>query len=142
VTAPAKGQAPKGQSPKGQGPKTTPPGQSERVPSGTVVTTATVQEQLASKPQLRTKLIGLLPPGTDINLAAAGFRNFGQFVAAVHVSRNLGIPFDQLKARMTGPEPMSLGQAITQLKPGLNDIETEVRRAENEANEDLKIRKR
>jgi len=34
--------------------------------------------------------------------AAYGFRNLGQFVAATNVSRNLGIPFEQLKLQMTG----------------------------------------
>ncbi len=34
--------------------------------------------------------------------AAYGFKNLGQFVAATNVSRNLGIPFEQLKIQMTG----------------------------------------
>jgi hypothetical protein len=34
--------------------------------------------------------------------AAYGFKNLGQFVAATNVSRNLGIPFDQLKLQLTG----------------------------------------
>jgi hypothetical protein len=38
-------------------------------------------------------------------------------VAAVHVSHNLGIPFDQLKAKMIGPPKESLGKAIHALKP-------------------------
>ena len=47
--------------------------------------------------------------------AAAGFRNLGQFVAAVNVSNNLGIPFLQLKSLMVD-RGMSLGQAIQQAK--------------------------
>jgi hypothetical protein len=62
-----------------------------------------------------------LPAGTDLNTATAGFRNFGQFVAAINVSNNLGIRFADLKAAMTGTtlagretgQPvLSLGQAI------------------------------
>jgi len=34
--------------------------------------------------------------------AAYGFKNLGQFVAATNVSKNLGIPFQQLKVQMTG----------------------------------------
>ena len=52
--------------------------------------------------------------------AAAGFRNEGQFAAALHVSHNLNIPFDQLKTRMTGPDSVSLGKAIQELRPSLD----------------------
>jgi hypothetical protein len=97
-------------------------------------------EHLRQQPQLQTKLAGLLPPGTNLQAAAAGFRNLGQFVAAVHVSHNLGIPFDQLRLRMTGPDPMSLGQAIQSFKPSTN-VSREVKRAEDEAREDMRIRR-
>ena len=40
------------------------------------------------------------PPVTDLSSASQGFRDFGQFVAAVDVSHNLRIPFDQLKTQM------------------------------------------
>jgi hypothetical protein len=76
----------------------------------------------------------MLPAGMTVTDAAQGFKNWGQFVAAVHVSNNLGLPFDQLKSLMTGSPipvsgtpsamvapvpvtgPMSLGQAIQTLK--------------------------
>jgi len=44
-----------------------------------------------------------------------GFKNHGQYVAAQHVSENLGIPFEQLKAKITGPHAESLGKAIQEL---------------------------
>ena len=56
-----------------------------------------------------------LPEGSDLKTAAAGFKNIGQFVAAVHVSKNLDVSFDDLKARMMAGD--SLGQAIHALKP-------------------------
>ena len=89
----------------------------------------------------------------------AGFRNWGQFVAAVHVSNNLGIPFADLKAKMTGTAPgptpgttvlgtpMSLGQAIQSLKGGAtpddgtlttSKVRNEVKKAEEAANADLR----
>ena len=77
------------------------------------------QEKLAQNSNLRSRLQSRLPIGTDIQAAAAGFRNLGQFVAAVNVSHNLGISFDALKLRMTGPQAVSLGQAIQEVK-GLN----------------------
>jgi len=37
----------------------------------------------------------------------------------VHVSKNLGILFDQLKEKMAGPSSLSLEEAIHSLKPGI-----------------------
>jgi hypothetical protein len=65
-----------------------------------------------------------LPPGTDLNLATLGFRNFGQLNAAVNNSINHNMPFADLKAAMTGFRldgtptglaPVSLGQAKKQI---------------------------
>jgi hypothetical protein len=57
-------------------------------------------------------------------------------VAAVHVSHNLGIPFDQLKAKMIGPPSESLGKAIQALKPTTNAKE-EASKAEKQAKQDI-----
>jgi hypothetical protein len=54
----------------------------------------------------------------NVGDAAKGFRNWGRFVAAVHASNNLDIPFRDLKARMTGDTPLSLGQAIQAIRSG------------------------
>ena len=67
--------------------------------------------------RLRTLLD--LPPGTDMSPYAAGFKNQGQFVAAVHVSENLGINFTELKTLMVD-QNLSLGQSIQRLKPGVD----------------------
>jgi hypothetical protein len=90
-----------------------------------------VQQKVQSHTQLAGKLQSRLPPGTDVIAAAKGFRNFGQFVAAVNVSHNLGIPFTQLKADMVRRH-MSLGQSIQDLRPSANST-VEVRRGETEA---------
>jgi hypothetical protein len=95
-----------------------------------------IASKLASNPQLSSKLSALLPPGTNLTTASAGFKNLGQFVAAVHVSKNLGIPFDQLKTKMTGPPPMSLGKAITALAPTAN-AKSALKQAEKQAKADL-----
>jgi len=60
-------------------------------------------------------------------------------MAAVHVSHNLGIPFDQLKAKMTGANPASLGRAIEDLRPSLNSktVKSDVKTAEHQAKQDL-----
>ena len=76
-----------------------------------------------------------------LNRAATGFRNQGQLIAALHVARNLNIPFRQLRLEMTGPDHLSLGQAIQKLRAGTTTTTatTEVHRAETEATEDLKV---
>src|SRR5262249_28006584 len=95
-----------------------------------------ISQKLAANPKLDSKLQSLLPAGTNLQTAASGFKNLGQFVSAVHVSHNLGIPFDQLKAKMVGPPSESLGKAIHDLKPTAN-AKAETKKAESEAHEDL-----
>jgi hypothetical protein len=86
----------------------------------------------------------------SLNQASKGFKNQGQFIAALHVSQNLGISFADLKTAMTGIRPitttptggtttggtttggttsttttessqlLSLGQAIKKLRPTAN----------------------
>jgi hypothetical protein len=58
-------------------------------------------------------------------------------VAACHVSQNLGIPFDQLKAKMTGESPVSLGKAIKELRPEV-EAGSEVKKAEQQARREIK----
>ena len=61
------------------------------------------------------------------------------------MSKNLGIPFDQLKARMVdnptlqeaGDSPVSLGKAIKELRPEV-DATSEVKKAERQAKEEIK----
>jgi len=136
--------------------------------TGTVATTTTVPTEVTpttpttrpvENPKLEARLQGMLPLDMTVQDAMAGFKNWGQFVAAVHVSNNLNIPFADLKAKMTGitpgptsgttvqGTPMSLGQAIQSLKGGTTvpdegtltttKIQTEVKKAEDAATTDL-----
>ena len=122
----------------------------------TVVTATTPTTHSVKNPKLEARLLTLLPAGTNIQDASQGFKNWGQFVAALHVSNNLSIPFADLKTAMTGmplgttvpaTTPMSLGQAIQSFKgttttePGTlssTKIRTEVKKAEDAANLDLR----
>src|SRR5215813_721274 len=97
---------------------------------------SSVSDRLEDTKKLASKLQSRLPAGTDLQQAASGFKNLGQFVAAVHVSHNLGIPFDQLKAKMIGPPAESLGKAIQDLKPTANAKE-EASKAEKQAKRDM-----
>jgi len=118
----------------------------------TATTTATPLNPIALKLQgkpLGDRIAKMLPPNMTLNRASSGFRNQGQFIAAVHVSQNLGIPFADLRAAMLGlPRPgttpapnttltpLSLGQAIQKLRP-LANAPTEASHAETQARADL-----
>lgn len=97
----------------------------------------TVSEQLKANTKLSSHLQGMFPPGTDLQKASSGFKNLGEFVSAAHVSKNLGIPFDQLKGTMVGPPQKSLGAAIHQLKPDV-DSKAEANKAKAQANKVIK----
>jgi len=92
-----------------------------------------VATSIASDSKLAARLTGLLPPGTTLTQAAAGFKNQGQFIAALEASKNLGIPFADLQDRVTAGE--SLGAAIHGLKPAMAtaDVDTSVETAEKQA---------
>ena len=66
-------------------------------------------------PQLRARLEAMLPSGMTLEEAAEGFRNQGQFIAALQQSKNHDISFADLKAEMTGDNALSLGQAMRKL---------------------------
>lgn len=104
--------------------------------TGSTVTLTPVQQKLQKNTNLADKLRTRLPANTDLMDAAKGFRNLGQFVAAVNVSNNLGLDFTQLKTRMVD-DGMSLGQAIQKEKK-VTDVDTEVHRAEIEADSMIK----
>jgi hypothetical protein len=97
----------------------------------TTVVLTPVQEKLQKNTNLASKLASRLPAGTDLMKAADGFRNLGQFVAAVNVSYNLGFSFDDLKTSMV-TDGKSLGQSIQALKPVASST-IEAQRAEFDA---------
>lgn len=97
---------------------------------------SSIGDKLADNTKLAAKLQSLLPKGTDLALASSGYKNLGQFVSAVHVAHNLGIPFDQLKAKMIGPPKESLGKAIHALRPDA-DSKSEISKANKQAKQDV-----
>lgn len=88
------------------------------------------EEALADNKNLASRLQALLPAGVNVQDAAKGFKNLGEFVAAVHVSHNLDIPLDSLKSSVMAGD--SLGKAIHALKPEANAKE-EAKRAHKQA---------
>jgi hypothetical protein len=115
----------------------------------------TPDELLTQNTKLSSNLAALLPAGTNIQTAAQGFKNLGQFVAAVHVSHNLGISFACLKSDMTdtapatgvtcpsgtgtGPKALSLGASIQALDPTLtkSDVKNATKTATDQAKADI-----
>jgi hypothetical protein len=95
------------------------------------------EDRIDHNPRFAARLHGLLPPDTKPGEAISGFKNEGQFFATLHASKNLNIPFNQLKDEMTGDDNLSLGQAIHQLRPDLPErsIQDSVRKAEQQAKE-------
>ena len=99
---------------------------------------ADFESRLASNSKLSSRLQSLLPPNTNLQTAASEFKNQGQFIAALHVSHNLNIPFDQLKTDMTANRD-SLGGAIRKLRPDLDSkaVNSNVKLAERQAKTDV-----
>ena len=98
---------------------------------GTTATPSPVQQALRRDPDLADRVAQRLPARIDVMWAASGFKNLGQFVAAVNAADNLQIPFMTLKSRMLD-DGMNLGQAIRDLRRS-SDYRKEARRAEDEA---------
>ena len=87
----------------------------------TGVVTTTLAPNVPKNQQLADRLrmrLGL-PPGTDLTSYAAGFRNQGQFIAAVNNSFNHQISFIELKNLMVN-QGLSLGQAKQRLGVNVN----------------------
>ena len=133
--------------------------------TATTTTLNPIAQKISSNRGLQPKVRALLPAGMTLNQASLGFKNQGQFLAALHVSRNLGIPFADLKTAMTGvrpattgttsgttagttggttagttasPTPLSLGQAIHKLRPSADTV-TATSTAEHQASAELSL---
>lgn len=94
---------------------------------------------LSQNTKLASNLQSLLPAGTNLTEAASGFKNLGLFVAAVHVSHNLGIPFEEVKLAMLS-NGGNLGKAIHTLNPQISkkQVKSDVKNARKEAKGDVK----
>jgi hypothetical protein len=98
-------------------------------------TPATTRALPAASPELHARLKPVLNPGTDLTLAAEGFRTAEQFAAVVHAARNTGTPFPVLKHRVL-EDRMTLAAALRQEKPGINAV-AEATRAQTMARGDV-----
>jgi len=74
-----------------------------------------IATKIQSHPQLAARVKAMLPPDMTMDQAARGFRNQGQFIAALQASQRTGIPFRDLKTAMVRSHE-SLGQAVHNLR--------------------------
>jgi hypothetical protein len=71
---------------------------------------------VSKNPKLLAKIESMLPHGMALNDATAGFRNQGQFIAALEASVNHpNVSFADLQKAMT-VDGLSLGQAMKHLR--------------------------
>ncbi len=101
----------------------------------TPYTDSSAAAQSSASASQSTRLAALVPSGMSEQEACTGFRNVQECAATLHASQNLGIPFADLKSRVTGGT--KLGAAIHQLKPDAN-VKAEVRKAEEQARSDAR----
>ena len=102
-----------------------------------------VAKELDRNPYLTSIVKPLLPLRTSVTDAATGFKNQRQFIAAAHLSRNLNIPFDQIKTRMTAEHRMSLNDSLREIRPDMtkNLAKAEANKAEEQAKDDENLAK-
>ena len=95
-----------------------------------------VATSIDARPWLASRIQPLLPRWSSIASASSGFKNDGQFLAALHASQNLSIPFPTLKNAVTGANAVSLAQAIRVMRRSV-DATAEANRAAQQATSDL-----
>lgn len=100
-----------------------------------------IATKIASHPQLKSKVMAMIPAGMTLDQASAGFRNQGQFIAALHAADHMGCDtcFAQLKTDMVD-KGMSLGQSIQDVRQtNSTSAQTQAAIAQREADSDLKV---
>ena len=99
--------------------------------------------QFVVSPKAAAKLLKMLPPKTSLNEASSGFRNEREFISAVYISKDLGIPFTKFKERITGNHSVSIESAIRDLRPDLSKAKAkaEVEKGQRQAVEIARLGK-
>ena len=89
----------------------------------------------ASAPEVHDRLKPVLNRGTNMAIAAEGFRTAEQFATVAYAARYTEVPFMVLKHRVLD-EGKTLAAAISESKPGINAA-AEVVRARAAARQDI-----
>jgi hypothetical protein len=99
------------------------------------VSEAPVAKVSATEADVQKQLKPIMNRGTDMKIAADGFRDAEQFATVAHAAHNTQIPFVVLKHRVL-EQGKSLAAAIEEHKPRMNGAE-EARRARDAARRDI-----
>jgi hypothetical protein len=96
--------------------------------------------RLAENAELSSRVQALLPKGVTLPDAAKGFKSETGFLATLHASHDLNIPFDQFKSDVTSGERDSLAQAIRKFRPefDMKTVENSAKTAEQQAKTDVR----
>lgn len=109
--------------------------------SPTTQATNPIAAKIASHPRLEAKVKAMLPAGVTLDRASAGFRNQGQFLAALHAVDHMHCAtcFAQIKTDMVD-KGMSLGRSIQDVRhTSSTTAEAQAAAAKHEADNDLKV---
>lgn len=104
----------------------TPASSSERRAAASPRMEAMLPAVSATSVELQQRLKPVLNEGTNLKMAADGFRSGEQFAAVAHAARNLGVPFMVLKQQVVD-EGKSLASAIRDLKPDVDAAKEAIR---------------
>ena len=84
-------------------------------PTAPVAPPNALSTKISKNPNQLARFSAMLPEGMSLEQATTGFRNQGQFIAALNASKNQGVSFADLQTAMT-VDGLSLGQAVKQLR--------------------------
>ena len=88
-------------------------------------------------PQLAEKVKTMLPSDIAPEQACAGYKAFDQCLSAIHLAKDINIPFPALKAETTGKHASGLEKAMEHLAPAANAKDA-VKAARKAAADDMK----
>lgn len=97
------------------------PSSSSKTKSSTTTTSTpstgptALSTKISRNPNQLARITAMLPAGMTLEQATTGFRNQGQFIAALNASKNQGVSFVDLQKAMT-VDGLSLGQAVRKLQ--------------------------
>jgi hypothetical protein len=118
----------------------TPPAKAKKTHPKKAAPPPKFEKSLLANKKLTERVQALLPKDVKLESAAMGFKKQDLFLATLHAAKNLNIPFEKLKADITGTEQDSLGQAIRNYRPDLDleQIESAAKTAEKQGKADVK----
>ena len=110
------------------------PAPRQPMPPGSESSAAAPPAASAPAAEASTRLAAIVPSGMTSEEACAEFRSVEECATALHLAKNLNIPFKDLKSRLKGGE--GVGAIIHDFKPDA-DPKTEISKARDQARADF-----